>query len=182
MAGASETDAQLVEANTTETDAVAAVAIGISAVLFALAVAAMFERVSLTGTLAGVQTVTLLGGLLIAFGVGSRFGYVETDPDPSAGLIAVFGAAVPWVVVGGGVTSQTLGLGTTVGVVAFAATVLPREDFGSTLPLGTLLALTGLVFLTGVIGPEWVWELGWAQQAAITAEFLIPVATLFSTL
>src|SRR6056297_1663907 len=197
MAGASETDAQLVEANTTETDAVAAVAIGISAVLFALAVAAMFERVSLTGTLAGVQTVTLLGGLLtalgvavIAFGVGSRFGYVETDPDPSAGLIAGFGAAVPWVVVGGGVTSQTLGLGTTVGVVgglvvgvvAFAATVLPREDFGSTLPLGTLLALTGLVFLTGVIGPEWVWELGWAQQAAITAEFLIPVATLFSTL
>src|SRR6056297_2287280 len=189
MAGASETDAQLVEANTTETDAVAAVAIGISAVLFALAVAAMFERVSLTGTLAGVQTVTLLGGLLtalgvavIAFGVGSRFGYVETDPDPSAGLIAGFGAAVPWVVVGGGVTSQTLGLGTTVGVVAFAATVLPREDLGSTLPLGSLLALTGLVFLTGVIGPTWVWELGWAQQAAITAEFLIPASTLFSAL
>jgi phosphate transport system permease protein len=60
--------------------------------------------------------------------------------------------------------------------------VLPREDIGSTLPLGSLLALTGLIFLTGVIGPEWVWELGWAQQAAITAEFLIPVATLFTTL
>jgi len=197
MAGASETDTQLVEQETTETDAVAGVAIGLSAVLFALAVAAMFERVSLTGTIAGVQTVTLLGGLLtalgvavIAFGVGSRFGYVETDPDPSAGLIAGFGAAVPWIVVGGAVTLQTLGLsptvsvfgGLVVGAVAFALTVLPREDVGSTLPLGALLGLTGLVFLTGVIGPTWVWELDWAQRAAITAEFFIPVATLFTTL
>ena len=197
MGGASQTDTQLVEGNTTQTDAVAAVAIGLSAVLFALAVAAMFERVDLTGTLAGVQTVTLLGGLLtalgvavIAFGAGSRLGYVETEPDPSAGLIAGFGAAVPWVVVGGGVASQTLGLGTAggavgalvVGGVAFALTVLPREDLGSTLPLGSLLTLTGLVFLTGVIGPDWLWDLGWAQTASITAEFFIPVATLFSAL
>jgi phosphate transport system permease protein len=197
MAGASQTDTRLVERETTETDAVAAVAIGLSAVLFALAIAAMFERISLTGTVAGVQTVTLLGGLLtalgvavIAFGVGSRFGLVETEPDPSAGLVAGFGAAVPWILIGGAVASETLGLGTAVGAVgavaaggvAFAATVLPREDVGSTLPLGSLLALTGLVFLTGVIGPTWVWELGWEQQAAITAEFLIPVATLFTTL
>ncbi|MGQ3330330.1 phosphate ABC transporter permease PstA [Halorubrum sp. FL23] len=197
MAGASRTGGNLVEKETTETDAVAAVAIGLSAVLFALAIAAMFERISLTGTLAGVETVTLLGGLLtalgvavIAFGVGSRFGSVETDPDPSAGIIAGGGAAIPWVVIGGAVASETLGFGTAVGAVAavaagavaFAATVLPREDVGSTLPLGSLLAVTGLVFLTGVIGPTWVWELGWAQQAAITAEFLIPVATLFTTL
>jgi len=197
MAGASETDTQLVEQETTETDAVAGVAIGLSAVLFALAVAAMFERVSLTGTIAGVQTVTLLGGLLTAlgvavsaFGVGSRFGYVETDPDPSAGLVAGFGASIPWIVIGGAVALQTLGLsptlsvfgGLVVGAVAFALTVLPREDVGSTLPLGALLGLTGLVFLTGVIGPTWVWELDWAQQAAITAEFFIPVATLFTTL
>jgi phosphate transport system permease protein len=197
MADASQTDARLVESETTETDAVAGVAVGLSAVLFALAVAALFERVSLTGSLFGIRTVTLLGGLLtalgvavVAFGAGSRLGYVETDPDPSAGLVAGFGAAVPWVVVGGSVASQTLGLGTTVGVLAgtavgggaFALTVLPREDVGSTLPLGSLLALTGLVFLTGVIGPTWVWELDWAQQAALTAEFLIPAATLFSAL
>ncbi|WP_256403204.1 phosphate ABC transporter permease PstA [Halorubrum salinum] len=197
MADASQTDAKLVESETTETDAVAGVAVGLSAVLFSLSVAAMFERVSLTGSLLGLPTVTLLGGLLtalgvavVAFGAGSRLGYVETDPDPSAGLVAGFGAAVPWIVVGGSVASQTLALGTAVGVVAgmavggvaFALTVLPREDVGSTLPLGSLLALTGLVFLTGVIGPAWVWELDWAQQAAITAEFLIPVATLFSAL
>jgi phosphate transport system permease protein len=197
MAGASETGGKLVESETTETDAVAAVAVGLSAILFVLSVASMFELVSLTGSIAGVQTVTLLGGLLtalgvavMAFGVGSRFGYVETDPDPSAGLLAGFGAAVPWVLIGGGVVSETLALGTTAGAVggialggvAFAVTVLPREDVGSTLPLGSLLALTGLIFLTGVIDPSWVWNLGWAQQAAITAEFLIPVATLFTTL
>ncbi|TKX74700.1 phosphate ABC transporter permease PstA [Halorubrum sp. GN11_10-6_MGM] len=197
MAGERRTDAKLVESETTETDAAAGAAVGLSAVLFALAVAALFERVSLTGSLFGVGTVTLLGGLLtalgvavVAFGVGSRLGYVETDPDRSVGLVAGLGAALPWVVVGGSAASQTLGLGTAVGVVAgvaaggaaFALTVLPCEDLGSTLPLGCLLALTGLVFLSGVIGPEWVWELGWTQQAAITAEFLIPASTLFAAL
>ena len=197
MAGARPTDTQLVEDETTEADATAALAIGVSATLFALAVAAMFGRITLTGTLAGVQTVTLLGGLLtvlgltvIALGAGSRFGYVESTPDPSAGLIAGVGAAVPWALIGGSVASETLGLGTgggvvgavVVGGVALAATVLPREDVGSTAPLGALLAVTGLVFSTGVIGPTWVWELGWEQQAAITADFLIPVATLFTTL
>ena len=197
MADARATGTQLVEDETTEADATAALAIGVSATLFALAVAAMFGRITLTGTLAGVQTVTLLGGLLtvlgltvIALGAGSRFGYVESTPDPSAGLIAGVGAAVPWALIGGSVASETLGLGTGGGVVgavvgggvALAATVLPREDVGSTAPLGALLAVTGLVFSTGVIGPTWVWELGWEQQAAITADFLIPVATLFTTL
>ena len=197
MADARATGTQLVEDETTEADATAALAIGVSATLFALAVAAMFGRITLTGTLAGVQTVTLLGGLLtvlgltvIALGAGSRFGYVESTPDPSAGLIAGVGAAVPWALIGGSVASETLGLGTGGGIVgavvgggvALAATVLPREDVGSTGPLGALLVVTGLVFLTGVIGPTWVWELGWEQQAAITADFLIPVATLFTTL
>ena len=197
MADARATGTQLVEDETTEADATAALAIGVSATLFALAVAAMFGRITLTGTLAGVQTVTLLGGLLtvlgltvIALGAGSRFGYVESTPDPSAGLIAGVGAAVPWALIGGSVASETLGLGTgggvvgavVVGGVALAATVLPREDVGSTAPLGALLVVTGLVFSTGVIGPTWVWELGWEQQAAITADFLIPVATLFTTL
>ena len=197
MAGASATGGELIEEETTETDAVAAVAVGISAVLFALAITAMFGRISLSGTIAGVQTLTLLGGLLtvlgvavIAFGAGSRFGSVQTDPDPSAGLVAGFGAAIPWVAIGGGVVSESLDLGLTISVIgavvaggtAFAVTVLPREDVGSTLPLGSLLALIGLVFMSGVIGPEWVWDLGWAQQASITAGFLVPTATLFSAL
>ncbi|MFB6304496.1 MAG: phosphate ABC transporter permease PstA [Haloferacaceae archaeon] len=195
MAGA--TRSRLVERETTGTDAVAAVAVGLSAVLFALAVAALFERISLTDPVLGLPTVTLLGGLLallggavVLFGVGSRLGHVETTPDSSAGLVAGLGAAVPWFAIAGGVASETLGLGPTGGavgafvggLVAFLATVLPREDVGSTVPLGALLVLTGLVFLLGVVGPGWVWELGWEQQASITAEFLIPTATLFNAL
>jgi len=195
MAGA--TQSRLVKGDTTVTDAVAAATVGLSAVLFVLAVAAMFEWVSLTGTIAGLQTVSLLGGLLIAlgiavalFGLGSWFGYVETDPDATAGLVASFGAAVPWFVIGGGVVSQTLGLGTVGGVaggvlvggLAFVGTAVPREDVGSTVPLGALLAFVGAVFLTGTIGPAWLWDLGWEQQASITAEFLVPVAALFCAL
>ena len=195
MAGA--TGSKLVERETTGTDAVAALAIGVSAVLFALSIAALFDRISLTEPIAGLPTVLLLGGLLVvlgatvmAFGVGSRLGYVATDPSPSAGLIAGVAAGLPWFLIGGGVGSETLGLGLpgavggglALGAGAFVATVVPREDLGSTVPIGALPLLAGLVFLTDVIGPTWLWELGWEQQAALTAEFVVPVATLFGAL
>ena len=195
MAGATST--KLVQQDTSRTDAVAALAVGVSGVLFALSLAALFEVVTLTDPVAGVPTVTLLGGLLvllggavITFGVGSRLGYVETQPRPSAGLVAGFAAAVPWFVIGGGVASEMLGQGTgggvavalVAGTVAFVTTVLPREDIGSTVPIGTLPLVVGLVFLTGLIGPGWVWDLGWEQQASFTAEFVIPVTTLGSAL
>jgi phosphate transport system permease protein len=195
MAGA--TRSQLVERETTGTDAVAAGAVALSALLFVLSLAALFERVTISEPVAGIPTVTLLGGLLvllgiavISFGVGSRLGYVETTPSSSAGLIAASVAGIAWFAVAGGVASQTLALGTVGGVVAgvvvggiaFAATAVPREDVGSTIPIGALSLLTGLVFLTGTIGPAWVWDLGWEQTASLTAEFVIPVATLFTTL
>jgi phosphate transport system permease protein len=195
MAGA--TRSQLVERETTGTDAVAAGAVGLSAVLFVVSLAALFERVTISEPVAGVPVVTLIGGLLvllggavIAFGVGSRLGYVETQPSSGAGLIAASVAGVAWFVVAGGAASQTLGLGTVGGVVggivvgsfAFAAAAITREDVGSTVPVGALSLLTGLVFVADVIGPTWVWNLGWKQSASLTAEFVIPVATLFSTL
>ncbi|WP_380677615.1 phosphate ABC transporter permease PstA [Salinigranum sp. GCM10025319] len=195
MAGA--TRSKLVERETTGTDAVAAIAVGLSAVLFALSIAALFEQITISDPVAGIPTVALLGGLLvllggavISFGVGSRLGLVETEPSSSAGLIAAGVAGVSWFAIAGGVASQTLELGTVGGVVGgvvvggatFAATVYAREDVGSTVPIGALPLLTGLVFLTGVIGPEWIWDLGWEQSASLTAEFVIPVATLFSAL
>jgi phosphate transport system permease protein len=195
MAGA--TRSALVERDTSTTEAVAAGAVGLSAVLFALAIAAMFERVSLTDPVAGVPTVSVLGGLLvllggavIAFGVGSRLGAVPTTPDATAGLVAAVAAAVPWSLLGGGVGAELLGFGTAGGVVVallvggvgFAATALPREDVGSTVPIGALPLVTGLAFLTGAVGPTWLWSLGWEQQASLTAEFVIPAATLVSTL
>jgi phosphate transport system permease protein len=195
MAGA--TEGQLVEGQTSNTDAAAGATVAVSAILFTLSLAALFEQLTITDTIAGLSTVMLLGLLLsvlgaavMMFGVGSYLGFVQTNPDESAGLVAGAGAAVPWFLVGGGVASQTLGLGTTGGVVggllaavvAFAATVVPREDLGSTVPIGALPLFTGLVLLTGLIGPEWVWALGWEQQASLTAEFVIPVATLFNAL
>jgi phosphate transport system permease protein len=195
MAGA--TQSKLVERETTGTDAVAAIAVGLSAVLFALSIASLFELITISEPVAGIPTVALLGGLLvllggsvISFGVGSRLGYVETQPSSSAGLIAAGVAGVSWFVVAGGFASQTLGLGTVGGIVggvviggtAFVATVYAREDVGSTIPIGAIPLLTGLVFLTDFIGPEWIWDLGWEQSASLTAEFVIPVATLFSAL
>jgi phosphate transport system permease protein len=195
MAGATGT--KLVDQDTSGTDAVAAVAIGVSAVLFALSIAALFELVTISGPVGGVPTVTLLGGLLVllgggvmSFGVGSRLGYVETQPRASAGLVAGFAAAVPWFLIAGGVASETLGLGAIggavagvlVGALALLATVLPREDVGSTVPIGALPLVAGVAFLTNLVGPAWTWNLGWEQQASLTAEFVIPVVTLFSAL
>ena len=195
MAGATRNE--LVERETTGADAVAAAAVGLSAVLFALSLAALFERVTITDRIAGVPAVTLLGGLLallggavITFGIGSRLEFVETQPSSNAGLIAAVVAGIAWFTVAGGFASQTLGLGTVgglvggvvVGAAAFGVTVVTREDVGSTVPIGLLCLLTGLVFVTGTVGPQWVWDLGWEQSASLTAEFVIPVATLVATL
>jgi phosphate transport system permease protein len=194
---ASATRSELVETDTSVTDAVAAGAVGLSAVLFALSIAALFELLTISQPVAGVPVPTLLGGLLVmlgvavmSFGIGSRLGYVDTTPSSSAGLVAASVAGLSWFVIAGGFVSQTLGLGTVggvggglvVGALAFAATALPREDVGSTVPIGAIPVLTGLVFLAGLIGPGWIWDLGWEQPASFTAEFVIPVSTLFSTL
>ncbi|MCO8265930.1 phosphate ABC transporter permease PstA (plasmid) [Haloferax prahovense] len=194
---ASATDTALVSEDTSETEAVAAGAVGLAAVLFALSLASVFELVTITDPVAGVPMVALLGGLLVVlgfavvtFGVGSRLGYVATDPRPTAGLVASTAFGLVWFVVGGLVASQSLGFGTAgwvigalvTGGAAFAVSAFPREDIGSTLPAGGLALFAGIVFLTGVIGPSWVWNLGWEQQASFNAEFTIPVLTAFCSL
>jgi phosphate transport system permease protein len=194
---ASATRNELVETDTSRTDAVAAATVGVSAVLFVLALFALAEVVTLTDSLAGLPTVTLLGlllvllgGAVVTFGVGSRLGYVDTTPRMSAGLIAGLAAAVPWAAVAWGVVAHTLNFGNAAGFVAagvaaaaaFAATSFPREDIGSTVPIGLLPVVVGLVFLTNVIGPRWTWPLSWEQPVTFNAEFVIPVATLFCSL
>ena len=195
MASATRND--LVETDTSRTDAVAAATVGVSAVLFVLALFALVEVVTLTESLAGLPTVTLLGvllvllgGAVVTFGVGSRLGYVDTTPRMSAGLIAGLAAAVPWAAVAWGVVAHTLDFGNAAGfaaagvaaAAAFAATSFPREDIGSTVPIGLLPVVVGLVFLTSVIGPTWTWPLGWEQPVTFNAELVIPVATLFCAL
>ncbi|WP_336025006.1 phosphate ABC transporter permease PstA [Halobellus salinisoli] len=195
MAGA--TRSALVNRKTSGAEFAAAAAIGLSTILFVLSIASLAEQLSITGSVVGVPTVTLLGGALVllggavaAFGVGSRLGYVGTNPDRSAGLVAAVAAGTPWAVIGGGVASGLLGVGTVLALVAglltggvvSAATAFSREDIGSTVPIGALSIVTGLLFLTSALGPEWVWNLGWEQTASLTAEFVIPLATLLNAM
>ena len=195
MASAAET--QLVGGDTSRTNAVAAVAVALAAVLFVVSLAALFEVITISDPFAGVPVVTILGGILvllggavITFGVGSYVGAVETEPSQSAGLVAAVVFGVVWFAIGGAVAARVLGIGGIAwsvvailpGVAAFAVTAVPREDIGSTLPAGAVALLAGVAFLTGSIGPAWIWELSFEQQASLTAEFVIPVATLFCAL
>ncbi|MFC7069204.1 phosphate ABC transporter permease PstA [Halobaculum lipolyticum] len=197
MAAETDTRNALVRDGASSTGLVAAGAVGLSAVLFLTSMAVLFQAVGLTDSVGGLPVVTLLGGGLVvlggavvAFGVGSRLELVETEPQASAGMLAGVAFAATWVVVAGLVASQTLGFGTVGWVVSsvavgggvFALTVGTREDVGSTVPAGALAALAGLVFLAGIIGPEWVWDLGFEQKASFTGGFTVPTVTLFCSL
>jgi phosphate transport system permease protein len=194
MAGA--TASELVQDDTTGTGLVAAATVGLAALLFAVGLASLFEVVAITDPVAGVPLAAVLGALLavlglavVTFGVGSRLELVNTNPLPSAGLVAATAFGVLWFVVGGLLGSQTLGLGTVgwlavgllFGGVAFAVGVLPREDVGSTLPAGGMALLAGLTFLTGVIGPGWAWEPA-GLRATFAADLVVPAATLVVSL
>jgi phosphate transport system permease protein len=184
----------LVSEETTRYELVAGVTIALSAVLFTLGVGALFELVSLTDALAGVPTITVLGGLLVLSGIGvvgfgtvSRLGLIETTPDRSAGLVAgiVFGAiwfGVGWMVgtAGGvgGIGATAIGLGT--GAAVVGVTTLRREDIGSTLPAGGLAILAGAVFLTGVVDPAWSWSPTFPSDNAVT--FFPPVVVPLTVL
>ena len=198
MAGA--TESTLVRENTSTYEAVAGLTVGLAAVLFFLGLAALVEIVSLTDTVAGLPTLTLLGALLVVmgvtvvgFGAASYREIFPTDPRNSAGLLAglLFGGV--WFLLGALVGSETLGLGPVVGLVvgvlvggvAFAVTVVPREDVGSTLPAGALALTFGLVFLLGVVGPEWSWSpanFPDAQSVTFFARSVAPFAVQASAL
>ena len=194
MAGATRT--RLVSRETSRANAVAGVAVVLAAILFAMSLAALFEVIPISDPIAGIPVVAILGGVLmllggavIAFGLGSYLGAVETQPSPSAGVVAAAAFGIVWLVLVGIAVGRFLSLGSAgwivalfVGGAAFAVTAVPREDIGSTLPAGAACLLVGATFLTGAIGPEWVWELDFEQTASLTAEFVIPVATLGAAL
>ncbi|MCU4801801.1 phosphate ABC transporter permease PstA [Halobacteria archaeon HArc-gm2] len=194
MSGATEYD--LVREDTSTLELGAGATVGFAVVLFGFGLAGLFELVAVTESVAGVQLPRLLGGLLTLasaalawFGVASHRGLVPTDPRPSAGVVAATGAAGVWFVVGGLVGSQTLGFGTVgwlalallAGAVGFAATALPREDLGTTLPVAALTGLGGLALLTDVIGPDWAWS-PVGLRATFAAPIAIPIIVLFCSL
>jgi phosphate transport system permease protein len=190
----------LVADRTTRYELAAGATVGLAALLFALGVAALFELVSLTDTVAGVRTVSVLGLLLVAsgtgvvaFGVASRLDRLETTPDRSAGLVAALTFGGLWLVVGGLLGVGALGLDGAVAVLpalilgagGFATAALTREDVGSTLPAGGLAVLAGVTFLTGLLGPGWSWSPApFPSENAVTffPPTVIPVSVLVCSL
>ncbi|QLH80497.1 phosphate ABC transporter permease PstA [Halosimplex pelagicum] len=198
MAGTAETS--VVRGDTSTYETVAALTVGLAAVLFFLGLAATVELVSITGTLAGLPTLTTLGLLLVfmgvavaGFGLVSYRGVFPTEPRASAGLVAAGLFACLWGLIGALVFAETFGLGLVgglvgglgLGAVAFFATALPREDIGSTLPAGALAILFGLIFLLGIVSPEWSWSpanFPDSQSVTFFARTVAPFAVMASSL
>ncbi|UPW01843.1 phosphate ABC transporter permease PstA [Halorussus gelatinilyticus] len=197
MSGLTDDDRDaLVREGTSVPEMVAASTVGLSALLFALALTAHFELFTMTDAVAGVPMVTALGALLallagtiLGFGVASRLEYLATEPQTDAGLVAATAFSGIWFVVGGLVGSQTFGLGfvgwlftgLAAAGLAFAATVVPREDVGSTLPAGALALFAGLVFVTGTIGQDWSWTPN-GLRATFFPRFVVPTVVMFCAL
>ncbi|HKL29557.1 MAG TPA: phosphate ABC transporter permease PstA [Natrialbaceae archaeon] len=190
------TESEIYRGQTTAIEAVPAVVVGVAAVLFALALAALLELVTLTDRVAGASMIVVLGSLLVligiadvAFGVGSRLDMVETKPEPNAGLVASVAFGGIWFVVGGLIGSQTLGAGLVgwlavailFGFAAFGTAAFTREDLGSTLPAGAFAILAGIVFVTGAIGPAWTWEPN-GLRVTFFPKSVVPLVVLFAVL
>jgi phosphate transport system permease protein len=198
MAGATESN--VVREDASAFEALAALAVGLAALLFALSLAALVEVVSLTGTIAGSPTPAVLGALLavlgvavVGFGVASWTGVFPAEPDRSAGLVAAGLFAAIWFAVGavGGATAPSAGLagwlagGVSLGAGAFAVAAFADEDVGSTVPAGAFALLFGGVLLSGTVGPEWSWSPASfpdGQSVTFIASTLVPLVVQFSAL
>jgi len=189
------TQTPLVRDDRTAYEAAAGAAVGLSGAAFAVGLAALLDVVAIDDPVAGVGLSTAFGAALLAlgasvvgFGAASRLGYVDTAPQPSAGLVAAAAFTGIWIAVGAAVAGALgfgaggrLGVGAVLGVGAFAATALPREDVGSTLPAGAVAGLCGLALVTGVVGPGWERVLA-DYNATLFGDTVVPVVVLFASL
>ncbi|MFB6235029.1 MAG: phosphate ABC transporter permease PstA [Halopenitus sp.] len=163
-----------------------------------IGVGVLFATTALTAVAFAVEVTlaTLLGAILIvdaagvvAAGLCSRAGLVDTLPDPSAGLLAggafgtiglVVGAALGGSLVGfDSLTWLLLALLTGLGLAI--ATVAPREDVGSTLAPALVVGALGLTIATATIGVGWQWNPK-ALSGGFTGGAVIPLFVLFSAL
>ncbi|MFB6092700.1 MAG: phosphate ABC transporter permease PstA [Haloquadratum sp.] len=194
MSGRTETS--LVRESATVFGRTADAVVGLTTILFLLALAALVRLVPLSASVAGLTIPKLFGlGLSVAglavlgFGLASRVGAVDTDPSRSAGLITGLGFGVVGLVVGGVVGAVVSGgllwVGASVvgGVGAFAVTVLPREDIGSTASPAFVSLFVGAVLVSGLLEPGWQWHPAGPQfSGGFTAAATIPLAVAFCSL
>jgi phosphate transport system permease protein len=152
---------------------VSAAVVGLGVLTFLFAITSVFGVTSFETGIAGVGLATLFGivlcatgGIVIALGVCSRLGWVDTTPSETVGVPVSAAFGVLGAVAGSLIGSRLLGDGAviwltlaTLGAASMiAVSLLPREDIGSTVPAGSIAIVAGVVLLTGVIGPEWEWN------------------------
>ena len=187
---------RLVTGRSSTAELVASGLLALSGLAFLAAWATIFQWLDEAGTYLGLGLFDLFGlGLgvlavgIAGLGLGSRLGHVDGQPDETAGagVALVFGfiwALVGWLAAGallGAGTLASLSIALLVGVVAGAASLFPREDVGSTLPVAALLGLLSALVLTDVLDATLVWEPGWTTASFPGAE-LIPVVVMLATL
>lgn len=187
---------RLAAADSTTGELVSRVVLGASVLAFVAAWLLLLQWVDETATLAGVGVLKLLGGAVVvvgagltAVGFGSRLGYLDTAPSSTAGapVGVVFGLL--WAILGGLVATFVLGnalvlwlpVAAVFGVGGFLGSVLPREDVGSTVPVGAILALLGGYVAVGGINAGWTWSPSWAS-AVFPGSELVPVLVVFAAL
>ena len=153
-------------------------------VLTAIAYVAAVNLATLFGLVLVVEALVIIGA-----GIGSRLAVVDTDPDSSAGLLAGGAFAAVGLVVGGALGGSVVGFDSllwlltavVVGGGLGAVTILPREDIGSTLPVGLVVGTLGVAIATAAIGVGWQWNPE-TLSGGFTGGAVIPLFVLFGTL
>jgi phosphate transport system permease protein len=159
--------------------------------------ATILQWIDETGTYFGVGLYQLFGAAMVVLGVGiaglglaSYFDYAGSNPSANAGVpvAAVFG--LTWGIVGGLGAGRWLWNGTAawlvgalaLGGLAAGASLLLREDLGSTLPVAVLLVLVGYVIGAGHVNVGWTWEPAWTEAVFPGSELVPLVVAVVSQL
>lgn len=189
--------ARLVEEDASTFARVSAATVGVGFLTFVFGLAALFEVVRLETNIFGMTAFDLfgiallgMGGTVLILGAVSRSGLAKTTPSDTAGLPAGVFLGLLGFSIGGLLASQTFGLSgidwflaaLLAGGGTIAITVLPREDIGSTVPVGALAFGVGVVFLAGIIGPGWSWRPSSEFEPTFTARITVPVLAAFCSI
>ena len=161
---------------------------GLLLVLVGLTVAAVALPVTLATLLGAVLVVeaAVTGGAAVV----SRQGLVDTEPSPSAGVLAgaafgvvgvLIGAAVGGTLAGTG-SVASYGVGLAVGLVFAFVAIVPREDIGTGLPVAALVGTLGFVIVTGTIDLGWTWSPGDRIDGSFTGEVVIPLFVILGSM
>jgi phosphate transport system permease protein len=116
-----------------------------------------------------------------SLGALSRYGSRTSTPSDTAGAVVGAVSGFLWACTGGlfvspfaGGTALPLLVALLGGVAGFAAAVVPREDFGATVPISAVIALLGFVVASGMLDASWTWDPSFTV-AVIPGSELIPV-------